>query len=213
MDFLYKPPKLFKQIFPGIIWDNEENEILITIDDGPSENTGKILEILDRLGMRAVFFCTGKNIEKHQNEFNCIIKAGHSAQNHGYRHRNMIFKSYKETSADIRRTNEMIKDITGQLPVLFRPPYGWFNINTIRSVSDNGMKMMLWTVMSGDHTGDFATVRRITDSYLTDNSIIVLHDNKKSLTVFDQSLEYIVKTAAERKISFSLERRSSEKGQ
>ena len=69
MDFLYKPPKLIKQIFPGIIWDNEENEILITIDDGPSENTGKILEILDRFGMRAVFFCAGKNIEKHQNEF------------------------------------------------------------------------------------------------------------------------------------------------
>lgn len=204
MDFLYKPPKIVKKLFPGIIWDNEENGILITVDDGPSENTGKILESLDRFGLKAVFFCTGKNIEKYPYEFNRIVKAGHSVQNHGYRHRSMILKNHKKCSEDILRTSRIIKDGTGQLPVLFRPPYGWFSINTIRAVSDNGMKMMLWTVMSGDHTGDFATVRRITDSYLTSNSIIVMHDNKKASIVFDQSLEYIVKNASERKINFSL---------
>jgi len=202
MDFLYKPPKIIKKLFPGIIWDNEENEILITVDDGPSENTGKVLENLERFGIKAVFFCTGKNIEKYPDEFKSIIKAGHSVQNHGYHHRRMIFKNQRDSSLEILRTNRIIKELTGQFPILFRPPYGWFNKNTIKSVSDNGMKMMLWTILSGDHTADFATVRRLTDSYLMSNSIIVMHDNLKASIIFDQSLEYIIKTAADRKFKF-----------
>jgi len=199
---------IIRKLFSGIIWENEENEIIITVDDGPSENTGKVLQSLERFGIKAVFFCTGKNIEKYPDEFNSIIKAGHSVQNHGYRHRRMIFKNQRDSSKEILRTNKTIKDLTGQSPIMFRPPYGWFNTNTIRAVSDNGMKLMLWTILSGDHTGDFATVRRLTDSYLTSNSIIVLHDNLKASIIFDQSLEYIVKTAADRKFNFSLRRRN-----
>ncbi|MDD3043898.1 MAG: polysaccharide deacetylase family protein [Candidatus Delongbacteria bacterium] len=204
MDLFYKPPKIIKKLFPGIIWDNDENEILITIDDGPSKNTGIILESLERLGLKAVFFCTGKNIEKYPDEFNSIIKAGHSVQNHGYHHKRMIFKNQRNSSLEILRTNKVINDRAGKYPVLFRPPYGWFNINTVKSASDNGMKIMLWTILSGDHTGDFSTVRRLTDSYLTSNSIIVMHDNIKASIIFDQSLEYIFKTAEDRKFDFSL---------
>ncbi|MDY0016981.1 MAG: polysaccharide deacetylase family protein [Candidatus Delongbacteria bacterium] len=204
MDLFYKPPKIIKKLFPGIIWDNDENEILITIDDGPSKNTGIILESLERLGLKAVFFCTGKNIEKYPDEFNSIIKAGHSVQNHGYHHKRMIFKNQRNSSMEILRTNKVINDQAGKYPVLFRPPYGWFNINTVKSASDNGMKIMLWTILSGDHTGDFSTVRRLTDSYLTSNSIIVMHDNIKASIIFDQSLEYIFKTAEDRKFDFSL---------
>jgi len=58
--------------------------------------------------------------------------------------------------------------------------------------------MMLWSLLSGDYTGDFALVRRLTDSYLDKNSIIVLHDNEKAKQIFDQSLEHIVKTAKEK---------------
>lgn len=204
MDFLYKPPKIIRKLFSSIIWENEENEILITIDDGPSKNTGIILESLERLGLKAVFFCTGKNIEKYPDEFNSIIKAGHSVQNHGYHHKRMIFKNQRNSSMEILRTNKVINDRAGKYPVLFRPPYGWFNINTVKSASDNGMKIMLWTILSGDHTGDFSTVRRLTDSYLTSNSIIVMHDNIKASIIFDQSLEYIFKTAEDRKFDFSL---------
>lgn len=204
MDLFYKPPKIIRKLFSSIIWENEENEILITIDDGPSENTGIILESLERLGLKAVFFCTGKNIEKYPDEFNRIIKAGHSVQNHGYHHQRMIFKNQRNSSLEILRTNKIINDRAGKYPVLFRPPYGWFNINTVKSASDNGMKIMLWTILSGDHTGDFATVRRLTDSYLTSNSIIVMHDNIKASIIFDQSLEYIFKTAEDRKFDFSL---------
>jgi peptidoglycan/xylan/chitin deacetylase (PgdA/CDA1 family) len=202
MDFLYKPPALVKSFFPGIIWENETGGILVTIDDGPSEFTYKILDSLDRHGIRAVFFCTGKNIEKHFHEFNAIIKAGYRIESHGHDHKRMILRDRKYNFRQVEKGNEIIKQFTGKYPKLFRPPYGLFNLHTINAVKTNNMKMMLWTLLTGDHTGDFATVRRLTDSYLTENSVIVLHDNKKSAVIFDQSLEHIKNTATDRQWSF-----------
>lgn len=202
MDILYRPPAMLKSLFPGIIWDNESDGILVTIDDGPSENTYKVLDSLDRHGIKAVFFCTGKNIEKYFHEFNAIIKAGHRIESHGFDHKRMILRDRKYNIGQIEKGNEVIRQFTGIHPSLFRPPYGLFNFHTINAVKSNKMRMMLWTLLSGDHTGDFATVRRLTDTYLTKNSIIVLHDNKKSSLVFDQSLEHIRKTVSDRRWVF-----------
>ncbi|MBU4487048.1 MAG: polysaccharide deacetylase family protein, partial [Candidatus Delongbacteria bacterium] len=92
MDFLYKPPQFIKAVFPGIIWNNSQDRIVLTIDDGPSENTFRILDGLERHKLKAIFFCTGKNIEKHFNEFNAIIKSGHRIENHGYSHKRLILR-------------------------------------------------------------------------------------------------------------------------
>ncbi len=204
MDFFYRPPKFLKLIFPDIIWENEEDKILLTIDDGPSDNTMRILDSLDRFGIKAIFFCTGKNIEKYFNEFNAIIKSGHIIQNHGYEHKRMILRNRKKNFEDIDRSCQVIRELTGNTPVLYRPPYGLFNLHTLQAVRKNGMQMMLWSLLTGDHTGDFAAVRRITNSYLERNTILVMHDNRKASVVFDQSLEHIVNLAEERHFDFSL---------
>jgi peptidoglycan-N-acetylglucosamine deacetylase len=202
MDFLYKPPKWLRSFFPDIIWENNKDGIILTIDDGPSENTFRILDALDKHKVKAIFFCTGSNIEKHFNEFNAIIKAGHKIGNHGYKHNRLLFKGEKENLKEIAKTNELIIQMTGVKPEYFRPPYGWFNLHTSSAVRKNDMKMMLWTFLTGDHTGDFASLKRLTDSYLEKNSIIVMHENKKSAGIFDQSLEHIVKTSKEKNYFF-----------
>jgi peptidoglycan/xylan/chitin deacetylase (PgdA/CDA1 family) len=202
MDLLYKPPKLLKSLFPKIIWDNPKEGIVLTIDDGPSENTFRILDSLDKHKIKAIFFCTGKNIEKHFNEFNAIIKSGHRVENHGYNHRRLIFSDKKENLKEISKTNELVSQTSGIKARLFRPPYGLFNLGTINAASENRMNIMLWSLLTGDYTGDFAYVRRLTDSYLESNSIIVMHDNRKAAEIFDQSLDFIVKTAKEKKYFF-----------
>ncbi len=202
MDFLYKPPKWLKSFFPDVLWENRQEGITLTIDDGPSEDTLRILDSLDRHKIKAVFFCTGKNIEKYFREFGAIVKAGHRVENHGYSHKRLLFKGETENEKEISKTNELIKQITGSEPELFRPPYGWFNFHTTAAVRQKGMKMMMWSFLTADHTGDFSQLRRLTDLYLERKSIIVMHDNKKSKEIFDQSLDYIVKTAEEKKYFF-----------
>ncbi|MBN2857371.1 MAG: polysaccharide deacetylase family protein [Candidatus Delongbacteria bacterium] len=203
MDFLYNPPAFVKSFFPGIIWQNDSDGVLVTVDDGPSEYTYRILDSLDRHGIKAIFFCTGRNIEKNFHEFNAILKAGHKIESHGFDHKRMILRDKKYNLKQIEKSNEVIRQFTGKEPHLFRPPYGLFNFHTLNAVKTHNMKMMLWTMLTGDHTGDFATVRRLTDSYLTENSIIVLHDNKKSSVIFDQSLEHIKKVVSDRQWSFT----------
>jgi peptidoglycan-N-acetylglucosamine deacetylase len=202
MDFLYRPPKVIRAFFPDIIWENSHEGIMLTIDDGPSENTFRILDSLDRHKIKAMFFCTGKNIEKHYREFSAIIKAGHRIENHGYNHNRLILKGERTNRKEIEITNDLILKVTGKKPEFLRPPYGLFNLHTKSAASETGLKIMLWSFLTADHTQDFAMVRRLTDTYLENNSIIVMHDNQKSAVIFDQAIEYIHKAAAEKKYFF-----------
>ena len=93
MDLFNHPPKFIKVLFPHIIWEIEPDGVLITIDDGPSEDTEKILEVLNRNNIKAIFFCTGKNIEKYPANFQKIVKSGHVIGNHGYAHKQLLFSS------------------------------------------------------------------------------------------------------------------------
>lgn len=176
---------------------------MLTIDDGPSENTPAVLERLKEYGLKAVFFCTGANIEKYPDQFQAIIKDGHSIQNHGFGHFKMIFKGYKYSFGDIKKCSDLISSRTNLQPTLFRPPYGWFDPAVSKAVSANRMKMMLWSFLTGDHTGDLPTVKRLTDTYLSRNSIVVMHDNNKSAPLFRDSLEYLLNAAEKKKYPVS----------
>ncbi|HQP70882.1 MAG TPA: polysaccharide deacetylase family protein, partial [Clostridiales bacterium] len=191
-----------RALFPDIIWENSKEGIMLTIDDAPSENTFRILDALDKHKIKAAFFCTGKNIEKHFREFSAIIKAGHRIENHGFNHKRLILKGEGRNKKEICSTNDLIVKITGKKPEFFRPPYGMFNLHTKTAANQEGLKIMLWSFLTADHTQDFAMVRRLTDTYLQNNSIIVMHDNQKSSVIFDQSLEYIAKAAIEKKYFF-----------
>ena len=201
MDLFNHPPKFVKALFPWIIWEIEPNGVLITIDDGPSESTEKILEVLDRYNIKAIFFCTGKNIEKYPSNFQRIVKSGHIIGNHGYDHKQLLFSSKRSNYKSFKKTDDMIKSVMGVSSKLVRPPYGRFNHHTIKALKKLNNTMMLWSLLSGDHTGDFAHVRRLINSYLDDRSIVVLHDNRKSKDIFAESIEYIVQTCKDKGIT------------
>ena len=188
-------------LFPHIIWDIETDGILITIDDGPSENTDKVLEVLDRYKIKAIFFCNGKNIEKYPANFQKIVDSGHYIGNHGYAHKQLLLSSKKKHDESFKKTDDLIKNITGKGAKLVRPPYGRFNHHTSKALKKLGSTMMLWSLLTGDHTGDFSHVRRLVDSYLQDRSIIVLHDNEKAKEIFSESIEYIVQACKDRRIT------------
>lgn len=200
MDFFNHPPKFIKTLFPWIIWELETDGVLITIDDGPSENTEKILEELDKYNIKAVFFCTGINIEKYPANFQRIINCGHIIGNHGYYHKQLLFGSKKANYKSFKKADDIIKSITGKSPMLVRPPYGRFNHHTMKTLKKLNSTMMLWSLLTGDHTGDYSHVRRLLDSYLENHSIVVLHDNKKSKEIFSESIRYIVQVCKDKKI-------------
>ncbi len=103
--------------------DKENKVIALTFDDGPSENTEKILNKLAELDVNATFFLIGSEIEKNPGAAKAIIESGHQVGNHSYSHKRMIFKTYGFCKEEIEKTDQLIRASGYQERILFRPPY------------------------------------------------------------------------------------------
>ena len=62
---------------------NSSMRVALTFDDGPHPFlTQKILDILDRYGVKATFFMVGVNVENYPDAARAVIRAGHEVGNH-----------------------------------------------------------------------------------------------------------------------------------
>ena len=106
----------------------EEKITYLTFDDGPSRNTLKILEILDKYNIKATFFVVGKNVKENPNILKEIIIRGHMIGIHCYNHDyTEIYSSVEAYMDDFYKTFNLIKNITGIEPYIFRFPGGSVN--------------------------------------------------------------------------------------
>jgi peptidoglycan-N-acetylglucosamine deacetylase len=99
-------------------------EIVMTFDDGPDENyTPRILDILSKNKVPAVFFMTGINAEENLPLVKRVYKEGHEIGNHTFLHPNLELISDDRLKLELRSTGYIIESITGHNTILFRPPY------------------------------------------------------------------------------------------
>src|ERR1051326_877558 len=75
-------------VFGPSVWhgDRGRRSIALTFDDGPSESTPQILEILEDYGVPAAFFQCGANVERLPKVARAVRKAGHEIGNHSHSH-------------------------------------------------------------------------------------------------------------------------------
>src|SRR5690606_13512225 len=127
------------------------NVVALTFDDGPTEITPEILNLLEKYNQKATFFCIGKQIEKYPEASKSIVEQVHIIANHTYSHTNKIgFLSEKEVHNEIASTEKIIQQITGKIPNLFRPPFGVTNPNIARACKENRVEVIGWNVRSLD---------------------------------------------------------------
>jgi peptidoglycan/xylan/chitin deacetylase (PgdA/CDA1 family) len=157
----------------------EGRRIVLTFDDGPAAaSTPRVLDQLDELGVRSTFFCVGEQVELQPGVAREIVLRGHEVACHGYRHRNHLARSPKETHGDLIRARGVIEDACGVDLRYFRPPYGVFNAASWRTTAQLGWQRVLWSRWARDWekraTADSIT-GRATDG-LVDGEIVLLHD-------------------------------------
>lgn len=194
---------------------NGEKIVYLTFDDGPSANTQKIIEILDRYNVKATFFVTGNN-----QAYNHLIKTahdkGHTIALHTYCHD--YSKIYASTSAyfdDLTKVGNMVKDLTGYVPKYVRFPGGASNtvsrkycpgIMSILSkeLIARGYQYYDWNVDSTDASGNNVPVSKIVANATNskaNNVNILFHDTAaKSTTV--QALPAIIENYLSRGYRF-----------
>ena len=152
--------------------------IALTFDDGPSEETDRILKVLAAYDARATFCVIGNKVEAFSDVLLRTLAGGNEIACHTWSHPKLTELSASSVRSQITRTNELVKKITGGYEVkVLRPPYG-SNNKTVRSVcADLGMIIAHWEV----DTLDWST-RNTTKTYNAimkgaKNGVIILcHD-------------------------------------
>ena len=193
-----KVPNFIQRFFPNIIWKkiNNEKKIWLTFDDGPEEEvTEYILETLKKLNITASFFLIGKNIQKFPELTKEIIKGGHIVGNHSFSHLNGYKSKKEEYIYDIELGQKLINEklvemgITNKIKI-FRPPYGRILPRQIKRLKEN-YKIVMWDVFSWDFKKNISPEKiynNVIDN-VTEGSILVFHNNKKSLYNLKLTLE------------------------
>jgi peptidoglycan/xylan/chitin deacetylase (PgdA/CDA1 family) len=175
--FSHKSDYFFKTI-RGNEYFNNGKGILFRFDDGPDPvYTPRILEILKSESLRALFAVTGKNAEKYPEILKKIQMENHIIGNHTYSHPyNILLLGYKKISEEIRRTNEIIKNITGKEPEFFCPPIGQRNFVIGRVIRNFNLKPIMWDIKTGDTLYSTARIVKVIEKKITSPAIILFHD-------------------------------------
>lgn len=186
------PPKLFHKIFPKTIWEAKVDKILFTFDDGPNrETTSIILTKLKEHSIKGIFFCVGENIERYPDLAKQIVDEGHLIGNHTHSHKNINFFN-KNVNSAIAKCSEVIRESVGVKPNYFRPPHGRIGLRTEKLMKQNGLKNVMWSLLTYDYKNDINIVKFTVNNFLRNNSIIVLHDSNKSKHIIAESIDFIV---------------------
>lgn len=175
-----------RQILPGGYWsknlrhhdDHTAHGVNITFDDGPEPaTTSRLIEILAAEGVKASFFFLGQNARRHPHLVQAVHKAGHTVANHSMSHPFLPLKSVSEIEAEIDETNAILRDITGETPTLFRPPYGIMDSRLTNILAERRMSTVYWNNVANDWMpiGAEAVVERILRR-LPQDRLIVLHE-------------------------------------
>ena len=193
--YFYNPPGLVKLLFNKWNWTTSNNKVLLTFDDGPiPETTPLILAALDKLNVRAAFFCVGNNIKKNPSLAKEILSCGHIICNHTYNHKIITRLEQTEAEKEIQSFINLTEDLLNYTPKYFRPPHGKFNLSTNKLLTKLNQSVVMWSLLTCDYKNDLNLVKLAVTKYLQKNSIIVLHDSLKCKDIIIDS----IKTVADR---------------
>lgn len=128
--------------------------VYLTIDDGPSQETPKILDILEKENIKATFFVVGYNCVRYPNYLKMINEKGHLIGNHSYSHKYKdIYKSYANFVNDFNKAQNVIYKIIGQKPMFYRFPGGSLYRVTPqieKFLAKNNIVYIDWNAVTGD---------------------------------------------------------------
>ncbi|WP_059042667.1 polysaccharide deacetylase [Paenibacillus rubinfantis] len=126
----------------------------LTFDDGPSTHTDQVLEILQKEEVTATFFVLGQQAKRYPEVIRRIVDGGHALGNHTYNHDyDALYDSFGHFWKQIKATEEVLREITGDRTPLVRAPggtYGHFDKTYFNLLEQGGYKVFDWNVDSGD---------------------------------------------------------------
>lgn len=157
--------------------DQAGGTIALTFDDGPHPvYTPFVLDMLRAYGVKATFFVVGSQAELYPELIQRIHREGHAIGLHGYKHHPHWTKTPWSIKREAEHTAQLIERLTGVRPVLYRPPWGLFNL--LDYIVLRNFRLVLWSCIVGDwRKQEPERMWQRLQRRIRPGSIIVLHDS------------------------------------
>jgi peptidoglycan/xylan/chitin deacetylase (PgdA/CDA1 family) len=167
-------------MFPRLAGQGDPGHVALTFDDGPDPSaTPRFAEMLADRQVTATFFLLGTMVDKAPGLAADLAAAGHEIGVHGWEHRYLPPRGPRATLADIRRATELIAEVTGTRPRLFRPPYGVLSGAALIAIRKLNLAPVLWGTW-GQEWAAAATPDSVyanLASHLRGGVTVLLHDS------------------------------------
>src|SRR5262249_5279736 len=128
----------------------DTNAIALTFDDGPSRDTGQVLDVLAEHNLIASFFMIGRQVESFPGIAQRVFAEGHEIGNHSYSHPIYLYRSGRRTLQELERTQAVISETTGVRPRFARPPCGVRTGAYFAAARSLGLRTVQWDVAGFD---------------------------------------------------------------
>lgn len=188
--------------------------IYLTFDDGPTQNTDKILKVLAENDIKATFFMNGTSTETGFQRMKDIVAQGHTLGMHSYTHDyDLIYDSVENYLDDMYQLFVLIRDVTGEAPTCFRFPGGSINSynrgiyqELIAEMLRRGFVPYDWNISAQDATSRPLDVDTVIDNVLSSaegksRGIVLMHDGASQASTA-QALNTIIDRLREKGYRF-----------
>jgi peptidoglycan-N-acetylglucosamine deacetylase len=150
--------------------------VALTYDDGPSEWTRHLLDVLAERDAHATFFVLGSHIEGHEKILRRAVKDGHELGLHGWNHKPVADLTPGALIAQLEMTELAITDAAGVTPKWWRPPWNRADSSAVVAATDCGFAWCGVTLDGKDVTRSEEQIVTHVLRELAEGAIIGLHD-------------------------------------
>ena len=165
----------------------------MTFDDGISDYTDILLDILEHNDVKATFFILGQSLLSntlYKRTLIRMIREGHVVASHSFNHPDLTKLSKDQIIEQMERTDEVIQSIIGIKPRFMRPPYGYVNQKVVTVLRSAGYLIINWNHDTNDwrHQDSYANIVGYIQNQISfprtkdEGPIILQHDSLRSST-------------------------------
>jgi peptidoglycan/xylan/chitin deacetylase (PgdA/CDA1 family) len=168
-------------VFAPSVWrgPRDRRALALTFDDGPSESTPAILDVLREHGATATFFQCGANVDRLPEIARAVADSGHEIGNHSYSHPYLFAQTPRAVDHELARAQDAIERHSGARARWFRAPFGvrWFGLRAAQARL--GLTGVMWTTIGYDWSLRAEEVVARIGPKAAPGAIICLHDGRE----------------------------------